>query len=136
MAARCVMKASSKHNHLNATTPRLRLDRDHCVGHVFLSAVYMPTMNYSYLYLTELRPIEKVCKFQHFVTERVIHVAHQYNNYERSEVLHSTYTVELVWLWLLYCNVLKCRSCMLATIVQASLLSIPRERQSQLLTNE
>ena len=60
------MKASSKHNHLNVTTPRFRLDRDHCVGHVFLSVVYMPTMNYSYLYLTELRPIEKVCKFTTF----------------------------------------------------------------------
>ena len=65
------MKASSKHNHLNATTPRLRLDRDHCVGHVFLSVVYMPTMNYSCLYLTELRPIEKCVILQHFVTERV-----------------------------------------------------------------
>ena len=31
---------------------------------------YMPTMNYSYLYLTELRPIEKCVKLQHFVTER------------------------------------------------------------------
>ena len=66
------MKASSKHNHLNATTPMFRLDRDHCVGHVFLSVVYMPTMNYSCLYLTELRPIEKCVNLQHFVTERVI----------------------------------------------------------------
>ena len=64
------MKASSKHNHLNATTPRFRLDRDHCVGHVFLSVVYMPAMNYSCLYLTELRPIEKCVNLQHFVTER------------------------------------------------------------------
>ena len=72
------MKASSKHNHLNATTPMFRLDRDHCVGHVFLSVVYMPTMNYSCLYLTELRPIEKCVNLQHFVTERVLYM---YNNH-------------------------------------------------------
>ena len=59
-----------KHNHLNATTPRFQLDCNHCVGHVFLSVVYMPTKNYSYLYLTELRPIEKCVNLQHFVTER------------------------------------------------------------------
>ena len=68
------MKASSKHNHLNDTTPRFRLDRDHYVGHVFLSVVYMPTMNYSCVYLTELRPIEKCVNLQHFVTERVIDI--------------------------------------------------------------
>ena len=66
------MKASSKHNHLNATTPMFRLDCDHCVGHVFLSVVYMPTMNYSCLYLTELRPVEKCVNLQYFVTERDI----------------------------------------------------------------
>ena len=62
------MKASSKHNHI---TPRFRLDSDHCVGHVFLSVVYMPTMNCSCLYLTELWPIEKCVYLQHFVTKRV-----------------------------------------------------------------
>ena len=32
----------------------------------------MPTMNYSCIYLTELRPIEKCVNLQHFVTERAI----------------------------------------------------------------
>ena len=40
------------------------------MGHVFLSVVYMATMNYSYLFLIELRTIEKCVNLQHFVTER------------------------------------------------------------------
>ena len=36
-----------------------------------IGSLYMPTMNYSCLYLTELRPIEKCVNLQHFVTERV-----------------------------------------------------------------
>ena len=38
--------------------------------HSAIRLVYMPTMNYSYIYLTELRPNEKCVNLRHFVTER------------------------------------------------------------------
>ena len=57
------MKASSKQNHFDVITSKVRRNRDYCVGQVFLSVVYMPTMNYSYLYLAELRSIQNRCNF-------------------------------------------------------------------------
>ena len=58
-----VMKASSKQNHFDVITSKVRRNRDYCVGQVFLSVVYMPTMNYSCLYLAELRSIQNHCNF-------------------------------------------------------------------------
>ena len=57
------MKASSKQNHFDVITSKVRRNRDYCVGQVFLSVVYMPTMNYSCLYLAELRSIQNRCNF-------------------------------------------------------------------------
>ena len=57
------MKASSKQNHFDVITSKVRRNRDYCVGQVFLSVVYMPTMNYSCLYLAELRSVQNRCNF-------------------------------------------------------------------------
>ena len=57
------MKASSKQNYFDVITSKVRRNRDYCVDQVFLSVVYMPTMNYSCLYLAELRSIQNRCNF-------------------------------------------------------------------------
>ena len=43
---------------LDVITSKVRRNRDYCVGQVFLSVVYMLTMNYSYIYLAELLSIQ------------------------------------------------------------------------------
>ena len=80
------MKASSKQNHFDVITSkvrRTRRNRDYCVGQVFLSVVYMPTMNYSYLYLAELRSIQNRCNFERVMLCGV-HVYTQTTSHYRS----------------------------------------------------
>ena len=57
------MKASSKQNHFDVITSRVRRNRDYCVGQVFLSVAQPPPMNNSYIYLAELRSIQNRCNF-------------------------------------------------------------------------
>ena len=62
--------SESKQNLFDVITSKVRRNRDYCVGQVFLLVVYMPTMNYSCIYLAELRSVQNHCNFATICTRK------------------------------------------------------------------